>query len=73
MICFRPLIVVAGASDANQEGMGAFQEWPQVESCRLYTKFTARPDCPERIPFYVEKVRSISLSADNNSEMPWFR
>ena len=50
------MIVVAGASDANQEGMGAFQEWPQVESCRLYTKFTARPDSPERIPFYVEKV-----------------
>lgn len=36
--------------------MNAFQEWPQVESCRLYTKFTARPDSIAKIPFYVEKV-----------------
>ena len=40
------MIVIGGASNSYQEGMGAFQEAPQVESARLYTKWTARPDSP---------------------------
>lgn len=28
----RPLIVIGGSSDRNQETMGAFQEFPQVHS-----------------------------------------
>ncbi|KAK3108560.1 hypothetical protein FSP39_010665 [Pinctada imbricata] len=51
-----PLIVVGGSSEADQEGMGAFQETPQVELCRPYCKFTARPNRLERLPFYVEKA-----------------
>jgi len=39
-----PMIVIGGSSNSYQEGMGAFQEAPQVESARLYTKWTARPD-----------------------------
>lgn len=54
-----PLIVIGGSSERNQETMGAFQEFPQVEACRLYSKFSARPSSIERIPFVIEKaVRS---------------
>ncbi|PNJ39961.1 HACL1 isoform 9, partial [Pongo abelii] len=55
----RPLLVIGGSSERNQETMGAFQEFPQVEACRLYTKFSARPSSIEAIPFVIEKaVRS---------------
>ncbi|MEE6465983.1 hypothetical protein FKM82_006780 [Ascaphus truei] len=54
-----PVIVVGGSSDTNQETMGAFQEFPQVETCRLYSKFSARPSNLEAIPIVIEKaVRS---------------
>ncbi|XP_066484198.1 2-hydroxyacyl-CoA lyase 1 isoform X1 [Tiliqua scincoides] len=51
-----PLIVIGGSSDRNQETMGAFQEFPQVEACRLYSKFSARPSSLEAIPAVVEKA-----------------
>ncbi|RXM28672.1 2-hydroxyacyl-CoA lyase 1 [Acipenser ruthenus] len=55
----RPVIVIGGSSDQNQEIMGAFQEFPQVEACRLYSKFSARPSSLEAIPSVIEKaVRS---------------
>nr|XP_020032566.1 2-hydroxyacyl-CoA lyase 1 isoform X6 [Castor canadensis] len=55
----RPLIVIGGSCERNQETMGAFQEFPQVEACRLYTKFSARPSSIETIPSVIEKaVRS---------------
>ncbi|ERE90063.1 2-hydroxyacyl-CoA lyase 1 [Cricetulus griseus] len=54
-----PLIVIGGSSERNQETMGAFQEFPQVEACRLFSKFSARPTSLEHIPFVIEKaVRS---------------
>ncbi|XP_006170778.2 2-hydroxyacyl-CoA lyase 1 [Tupaia chinensis] len=54
-----PLIVIGGSSERNQETMGAFQEFPQVEACRLYTKFSVRPSSVEAIPSVIEKaVRS---------------
>ncbi|XP_004385326.1 2-hydroxyacyl-CoA lyase 1 isoform X1 [Trichechus manatus latirostris] len=54
-----PLIVIGGSSDRSQETMGAFQEFPQVEACRLYSKFSARPSSIEAIPTIIEKaVRS---------------
>ncbi|XP_041104989.1 2-hydroxyacyl-CoA lyase 1 [Polyodon spathula] len=54
-----PVIVIGGSSDQNQETMGAFQEFPQVEACRLYSKFSARPSSLEAIPSVIEKaVRS---------------
>ncbi|XP_050997600.1 2-hydroxyacyl-CoA lyase 1 [Acomys russatus] len=54
-----PLIVIGGSSERNQETMGAFQEFPQVEACRLYSKFSARPSSIGHIPFVIEKaVRS---------------
>ncbi|XP_037380503.1 2-hydroxyacyl-CoA lyase 1 [Talpa occidentalis] len=54
-----PLIVIGGSSERSQETMGAFQEFPQVEACRLYSKFSARPSSIQAIPFVIEKaVRS---------------
>ena len=35
----RPLLVIGGSSDSTQEGLGAFQECPQVEASRLFCKY----------------------------------
>ncbi|KAG9476192.1 hypothetical protein GDO78_002987 [Eleutherodactylus coqui] len=56
-----PVIILGGSSDSNQETMGAFQEFPQVESCRLYSKFSARPSSLEAIPSVVEKAVRTSM------------
>nr|KAF6420419.1 2-hydroxyacyl-CoA lyase 1 [Molossus molossus] len=54
-----PLIVIGGSSERSQETMGAFQEFPQVEACRLYSKFSVRPSSIAAIPSVIEKaVRS---------------
>ncbi|XP_025945209.1 2-hydroxyacyl-CoA lyase 1 isoform X3 [Apteryx rowi] len=57
----RPLIVIGGSSDRNQETMGAFQEFPQVEAGRLYNKLTVRPSSLEVIPAVVEKAVRTSI------------
>ncbi|KFW68256.1 2-hydroxyacyl-CoA lyase 1, partial [Pygoscelis adeliae] len=44
-----PLIVIGGSSDRNQETMGAFQEFPQVEAGRLYNKLSVRPSSLEAV------------------------
>lgn len=56
-----PVIVVGGSSDRNQETTGAFQEFPQVEACRLYSKFSARPSSLEAIPSVIEKAVRTSI------------
>uniref|UniRef100_A0A9L0R1P3 2-hydroxyacyl-CoA lyase n=1 Tax=Equus caballus TaxID=9796 RepID=A0A9L0R1P3_HORSE len=54
-----PLLVIGGSCERSQETMGAFQELPQVETCRLYSKFSARPSSIQAIPSIIEKaVRS---------------
>lgn len=57
-----PMILLGGSSDTYQEGMGAFQESPQVELARIYSKYTARPDTPKRIPFYIEQAVRTSIN-----------
>ncbi len=56
-----PMILLGGSSNSYQEGRGAFQEAPQVELARIYTKYSARPDATERIPFYVEQAVRTSI------------
>lgn len=56
-----PVVVVGGSSDRNQETTGAFQEFPQVEACRLYSKFSARPSSLEAIPAVIEKAVRTSI------------
>ncbi|KAM5313797.1 2-hydroxyacyl-CoA lyase 1 [Glossophaga mutica] len=54
-----PLVVIGGSSERSQKTRGAFQEFPQVEACRLYSKFSAQPSSIEAIPSIIEKaVRS---------------
>ena len=51
--------MIGGSSDTSQEGLGAFQECPQVEASRLFCKYSARPANVNVIPLHVEKaVRS---------------
>lgn len=56
-----PVVVVGGSSDRNQETTGAFQEFPQLEACRLYSKFSARPSSLEAIPSVIEKAVRTSI------------
>lgn len=51
-----PVIVIGGSSDSSQEGLGAFQECPQVEASRLFCKYAARPANLSVIPLHVEKA-----------------
>ncbi|CAH0589065.1 unnamed protein product [Chrysodeixis includens] len=57
-----PLIVIAGSCPQDHEGIGGFQEWPQVESSRLYCKYTARPPSPRLIPLHVERAVRLASS-----------
>ncbi|KAM8870736.1 2-hydroxyacyl-CoA lyase 1 isoform 2-T2 [Spinachia spinachia] len=56
-----PVVVIGGSADQNQETAGAFQEFPQVEACRLYSKFSARPSSLEIIPSVIEKAVRTSM------------
>lgn len=56
LFVFRPLLVLGGSCPEDHEGIGGFQEWPQVEASRLYCKYAARPPSPALIPMHVEKA-----------------
>lgn len=51
-----PLIVIGGATSVDHEGIGGFQECPQVELSRPYCKYAARPHNASLIPLHVEKA-----------------
>ena len=57
-----PMLLMGGASDSFQNGQGAFQEAPQMETARPYSKYAARPDKASRLPFYVEQAVRTSIS-----------
>ncbi|XP_078378274.1 2-hydroxyacyl-CoA lyase 1-like isoform X1 [Oculina patagonica] len=56
-----PMLVIGGSSEVDQESMGAFQEFPQVEAARPYAKYSARPSSVGQIPFFVEKAVRTSM------------
>jgi len=56
-----PMILIGGASDISQHGMGAFQEAPQVEAARPWCKYAAQVDRVERIPYFVEQAVRTSI------------
>ena len=56
-----PMILIGGANDSYQNGQGAFQEAPQIETARPYAKYCARPDSVARLPFYVEQAVRTSI------------
>lgn len=51
-----PLVVIAGSCPEDHEGIGGFQEYPQVEASRMYCKYAARPPSARLIPLHVEKA-----------------
>lgn len=51
-----PLLVLAGATFEDHEGIGGFQEYPQVEMSRPYCKYAARPANGALIPTHIEKA-----------------
>uniref|UniRef100_A0A1A9ZYI5 2-hydroxyacyl-CoA lyase n=1 Tax=Glossina pallidipes TaxID=7398 RepID=A0A1A9ZYI5_GLOPL len=51
-----PLLVLGGASNQDHEGIGGFQESPQVELSRPYCKYAARPPTAALIPLHIEKA-----------------
>jgi len=57
-----PMILLSGAPDSYQDGMGSFQECPQVEAARPWVKAGLRPDGIERVPFHVEQLVRTSIS-----------
>src|SRR3990170_7394740 len=56
-----PMILLGGASDAKQAGMGAFQEAPQVEAARPWCKYAAQVDRVDRIPYFIEQAVRMSM------------
>ncbi|KAJ2359145.1 hypothetical protein GGF43_000311 [Coemansia sp. RSA 2618] len=53
---FWPLVLIGGSCETTLEGAGAFQECLQVEMCRPYAKFAARPPRIEQIPSVLESA-----------------
>lgn len=51
-----PLLVLAGSTNADHEGIGGFQEYAQVEAARPYCKYAARPPTAALIPLHIEKA-----------------
>lgn len=51
-----PLLIIGGATNEDHEGIGGFQECPQVELTRPYCKYAARPPNASLIPMHIEKA-----------------
>lgn len=56
-----PMVLLGGANDRYQNGQGAFQECPQVEAARPFSKYSAEIDAAHRAPFYVEQAVRTSI------------
>lgn len=56
-----PIVLLSGSCDTDQVDKGAFQELDQVEVCRPYCKYAARPASLEQVPFVIEKAFRTAL------------
>jgi 2-hydroxyacyl-CoA lyase 1 len=56
-----PMLLLGGASDISQHGMGAFQEAPQVEAARPWVKYAAEVDRIDKIPYFIEQAVRTSI------------
>lgn len=56
-----PMVLLSGSSETDQVERGAFQELDQVEACKPYCKYAARPTSLEQLPFIVEKAFRTAL------------
>lgn len=55
-----PLIVIGGSTFQDHEGIGGFQEYPQVDSVRIYCKYAVRSPTVASIPTHIEKAVRLS-------------
>lgn len=55
-----PMLLIAGCIANRQAQMGAFQEAATVEMVRPFTKYAAKIDSLERIPFYIQQAIHIA-------------
>ena len=51
-----PMILLGGASDTEQNGMGAFQEERQVMAASQFCKYAHAVESVGKIPYYVEQA-----------------
>ncbi|XP_015586967.1 2-hydroxyacyl-CoA lyase 1 isoform X2 [Cephus cinctus] len=51
-----PVLVLGGSTSLDHEGLGGFQEFPQVNASRPYCKYAARPPTAALIPLHVENA-----------------
>ncbi|KAJ2905866.1 hypothetical protein GGI21_004116, partial [Coemansia aciculifera] len=51
-----PMLLLGGSCETWLEGAGAFQECRQVEMCRPYSKYAARPATAQQIPTVIERA-----------------
>lgn len=56
-----PLLVIGGSCAEDHEGIGGFQECPQVDLAKPYCKYSARPPGLTVIPTHVEKAVRMSV------------
>ena len=56
-----PLLVLGGASELSQKGMGGFEEMPQIEAARPYVKWAAVADNVARIPYQIAEAMRVAL------------
>jgi 2-hydroxyacyl-CoA lyase 1 len=56
-----PMILLGGANRIGEMQMGAFQEAPQVEAARLFSKYAARPESTARLPYFIEQAVRIAM------------
>lgn len=56
-----PMLLLSGSADANLDGSGSFQECPQVDAARKFTKYAARPSDPGMIPYIIEQAIRTSI------------
>ena len=57
-----PMICIAGAVQMDQEEMGGFQEYPQVESARLHVKWAARVNDLQMLTRVLTKAFRMALA-----------
>ena len=56
-----PMLLLGGANRIGEMQMGAFQEAPQIEAARPFSKYAARPESTARLPYFIEQAVRVSM------------
>ena len=58
-----PMVLISGSSEAEDVGMGSFQEFQQVEAALPFTKWSVRVTNLQSIPRVVQRAVRVSLAS----------